>query len=262
MKIFKSVFLFVLILFVPVLLVSCKTTRPNTVYINLNPEQKSVNDCSPHPEFSEFNIKKIAVMDFENSVQDSGGQFVPHPKFNLTPSDKNIFLAKNDGSIVAGVFERVLLSKYKYKIVERRNIERIIKEQQFAGSGYMEENGIAKIGKVTGADAILTGRVIDAYANFEVKTTGDQGAGGFLGTYLAYVTLEMKLVHVQTGEVVWFCVMKRNSMNYLNEPLSVNNYEILKDLHLFDKPLHGANPSDRIMYVLEQCVKEAVEKIL
>ena len=204
MELFKSLFLCALIFCVSVLLVSCKTTRPSSVYLQLNPEPIPVNGCEPHPDFADFNIKKIAVMDFENSVQVNPGQFIPPPKTRLHPFDKKLFLGKDDGHIVAGVFERVLLSKYKYKIVDRRDIARIIKEQQFAGTGYVEQNGIAEIGKLAGADAILTGRVIDAYVNFEVKTVGPNASRGFISAYVAYVSIEMRLVHVGSGKSFGF----------------------------------------------------------
>jgi len=221
-----------------------------------------MNDCEPHPDFDGFNIKKIAVMDFEDSTQINPGQYVPHTNFNMHPFDKKLFLGKNDGHIVAGVFERVLLSKYKYQIVDRRDIERIIKEQQFAGTGYIEQNGIAKIGKLAGADAILTGRVVDAYTLFEVNSVGINGSKGFISAYIPYVNIEMRLVHVETGQVLWFCSMKRNGMNYLDKPVSVGNQDLIQDIHVFNRILHGATASERIMYVIEQCAKEAVEKIL
>ena len=56
--------------------------------------------------------------------------------------------------------------------------------------------------------------------------------------------------------------MNRNSRNYLDKPIRVGNGDLINDVHVFDKPLHGSTASARIMYVIEQCVKEAVKKII
>lgn len=125
----------------------------------------------------------------------------------------------------------------------------------------VKKDDIIEMGNLLGVDAILTGKVIDAFAHFEVQTIGNGGSGGFIGTYVAYVSLEMRLVHVKTGQVIWFCILKRNSMNYLDKPMRVTNLEVLKNLHLFNKPLHGSTAKERLLYIIEQTLKEAIENI-
>lgn len=254
----KSILIFLSIL--QLTLVSCAPQR-QTVSLYFEPETITDTKCPPHPEFKSFNIKKIAVMAFQDSDRTLHEKFYPHASFNIQPYDAYTYLPGNDGQIVSGITERVLLNSYKYNIIERRDLTKLLEEQKFQSSGLVKKDDIIEMGNLLGVDAILTGKVIDAFAHFEVRTIGDGGSGGFIGTYVAYVSLEMRLVHVKTGQVIWFCVLKRNSMNYLDKPLRVTNHEVLRNLHLFNKPLHGSTPKERLLYIIEQTVKEAIENI-
>lgn len=50
-------------------------------------------------------------------------------------------------------------------IVERALLEKIFQEQKIEASGALEENAAQKIGKLTGADAILTGTLSELYSD-------------------------------------------------------------------------------------------------
>jgi hypothetical protein len=103
------------------------------------------------------------------------------------------------------------------------------------------------------------GNVLQAYALFTKNTKGD---GSFIGSYIAYVTLETRLVDVETGDLLLACTARRNSLNYLERQIEVTNHALIADVHLLQKPLHGATPQERIRYVLEQAVRESLSGII
>lgn len=244
-------------LIVCLFLVSCAPP----LIINLNPEPIKESSCIPHPQFNSFNVKKIAVLDFQNSDKNLREKFVPHPKFGIQPYDIYVYLQNDDGPFISEIVEKQLLESYKYTIVERRELKKLLEEQKLQLSGLLSKDEAVKIGKLVGVDAILMGRVINAYAHFDVQTRGINGADGFIGTYLANVSIEMRLVHVESGQILWACESNRNSLNYLDKPISVSNLDVIRDTHIFDKHLQGAGPKERIKSILEKGIKEIIRNI-
>jgi TolB-like protein len=70
--------------------------------------------------------------------------------------------AKKD--ILGKVFSEVLTTAFvnsdAFKIIEREHIEKVVKELQLTQSGIVDPSSAKQIGKMVGADAILTGSVI------------------------------------------------------------------------------------------------------
>jgi TolB-like protein len=70
--------------------------------------------------------------------------------------------AKKD--ILGKVFSEVLTTSFvnsdAFKIIEREHIEKVVKELQLTQSGIVDPSSAKQIGKMVGADAILTGSVI------------------------------------------------------------------------------------------------------
>ena len=70
--------------------------------------------------------------------------------------------AKKD--VMGKVFSEVLTTSFvnsdAFKIIEREQIEKVVKELQLTQSGIIDPSSAKQIGKMVGADAILTGSVI------------------------------------------------------------------------------------------------------
>jgi TolB-like protein len=70
--------------------------------------------------------------------------------------------AKKD--ILGKVFSEVLTTSFvnadAFKIIEREQMEKVVKELQLTQSGMIDPSSAKQIGKMVGADAILTGSVI------------------------------------------------------------------------------------------------------
>jgi len=65
----------------------------------------------------------------------------------------------DSGKIIANAIVSKLFPTGFYKLVERSQLERIIRENQFNLSGYVDEKTASEIGKLIGADAVVVGEV-------------------------------------------------------------------------------------------------------
>lgn len=149
--------------------------------------------------------------------------------------------AAGSGDIAAGTFEKYLLLS-GYSLVERRQAAQILKEHDFNLSGEVSPDQLRQAGRLLGVDAIVIGGVTD-YTNArdqtvmvdmpqeqtdpiygQVVTTQrtDQGrvrtvqnvVTGYATTFSsqlvpetttvpAHAALSLRLVDVETGEVLW-----------------------------------------------------------
>lgn len=87
---------------------------------------------------SKFNFQKIqrvALLNFED---------FPH--------------AANSGELVSSIFEKELL-KTRLHLIERRQVEKILKEHAFDLSGVVDPSTAKEIGKLLGVDALILGNI-------------------------------------------------------------------------------------------------------
>ncbi len=92
-----------------------------------------------------------------------------------------------------GIAEKImvaLLKLGKFRIVDRELLKQQAKEIALQESQRIDVEGAVKLGQLIGADYFLTGDVMSIE-----KTKG--------ATALAYYKLTMRLVDVQTSEIVW-----------------------------------------------------------
>ena len=100
---------------------------------------------------------------------------------------------------VTELIEEALFSAGRYRIVERRQIEQVLKEQGFGGSGSVDPATAAKVGRVLGVQRFVTGTV----TQFDLKAAGGiafPGAG--VGLYRAQVDLTGRVIDTTNGEIV------------------------------------------------------------
>jgi curli biogenesis system outer membrane secretion channel CsgG len=96
-----------------------------------------------------------------------------------------------------------LLGTGKFKMVERKKLEHVLREQNLGASGRVRAGTAAKIGQLTGAKYLVMGTV----SSFE-KDTKDTGGGiGYGGFRIggkkeeAYLAIDLRVVDTSTGEV-------------------------------------------------------------
>ena len=91
-----------------------------------------------------------------------------------------------------------------FVLVEREKLNYVADEIRLSQSGLMDEATAPELGKIKGAQYSMTGAVTEYHykaAGGAVPIPGVGGAGGVSNT--AYVTLDIRIIDNQTGEVVY-----------------------------------------------------------
>ncbi|MEZ5403879.1 MAG: CsgG/HfaB family protein [Bryobacteraceae bacterium] len=120
---------------------------------------------------------------------------------------------QNDVNIGEGIRSMLVARMHQSKnvvLLERKKIDNIMKEQDFGATNRVNQGTRAKIGKITGADAILMGDIV-IFGRDDNKKNG--GIGGIIGGKFgaiagskkeekAVVGINLRIVDAETGEVL------------------------------------------------------------
>ena len=97
-----------------------------------------------------------------------------------------------------------LVTLKAFQVLERKELDAVIGEQDLGASGRISKSTSSKIGKITGAKYLVAATV----SAFEEGTSGTEGGLGFKGISLggkkekAYMAVDLKIIEVETGEIV------------------------------------------------------------
>lgn len=197
-----------------------------------------------YPEKVLPGVKKIAIMKFQNSgvsnyyywYNDQLGENFP----NYMTSE---LLDENRGLVSAGLSKwyRPNVKMNQYTVVERSQLDNIIKEQQLGASGAVADNEAAQVGKLLGLDAIVSGtykwtNAGDKYESKAIKNKEGQ-VTGYSHTVTRSVIVEstMKVISVETGEVLAVTTKsrtmtsKKSSATKSKAYAGLTSVEILRD---------------------------------
>ena len=104
---------------------------------------------------------------------------------------------------LAGLVSNELAALGSFKVLERSKIEAVLSEQNLAASGRVSAGTGAKIGKLTGAQYIITGSL----SAYEENVQGTGGGVSFRGISVggkkesAYLAVDLRVIDTTTGEV-------------------------------------------------------------
>jgi curli biogenesis system outer membrane secretion channel CsgG len=110
------------------------------------------------------------------------------------------------GSELAGMLTNELGSIGKFKMVERKKLGSVLKEQDMGASGRVRKGTAAKVGKLTGAQFLVMATV----TSYEEGTSKRGGGFSFKGISIggkkskAYIAVDLRVVNTTTGEVDYF----------------------------------------------------------
>lgn len=144
------------------------------------------------------NKKSVAILNFDYSTVQSGVAA--------------IFGSNQDvGKGVADLLVEKLVKSGQYRIIERKEIDKIVAEQNFSNSDRADSTTAAKIGRLIGADAIVMGSITQFGRDDKKTNVGGSVLGSQLGKYglggvgaskaKAVVGLSARMVSVNTGEI-------------------------------------------------------------
>jgi curli biogenesis system outer membrane secretion channel CsgG len=146
------------------------------------------------------NKKLVAVLDFDYGTVRSAVQA-------YFGTDQDV------GKGISLLLEQKLVQDGKYRIIDRNSMDKILKEQNFSNSDRVDPTSAAKIGRILGVSAIITGSVTQF--GRDDKHVGVGGGGYGLGKYglggigkndsKAVVNVTAKLIDINTAEILAVC---------------------------------------------------------
>ncbi len=117
------------------------------------------------------------------------------------------------GSELSGMLTNELGASGKFKMVERKKIDSVLREQNLGASGRIRKGTAAKIGKLTGAQYLIMGTV-SAYEEGSSSTGGGLSFGGIsIGgkSSKAYIAVDLRVVDTTTGDVDFMRTIEANA---------------------------------------------------
>jgi curli biogenesis system outer membrane secretion channel CsgG len=106
------------------------------------------------------------------------------------------------GEGVADMLITALVKSGKFIVLERHDIEKILKEQQFGSSFMVTPETAPKIGQILGAELFVIGS-ISAFGQSESNIGGGVSLfGGGISTKKSRAVVDIRLVNTSTGEII------------------------------------------------------------
>jgi curli biogenesis system outer membrane secretion channel CsgG len=144
--------------------------------------------------------KLVAVLDFDYGTVRSAVQA-------YFGTDQDV------GKGISLLLEQKLVQDAKYRVIDRNAMDKILKEQNFSNSDRVDPSTAAKIGRILGVSAIITGTITQF--GRDDKHIGVGGGGYGLGKYglggigksdsKAVVNVTAKLIDINTAEILAVC---------------------------------------------------------
>jgi curli biogenesis system outer membrane secretion channel CsgG len=141
--------------------------------------------------------KRVAVFDFDYAT-------VKTNSAALFGTDIDV------GKGIADLLVKNLVNDGTYSVIERKQLDKILAEQNFSNSDRANPASAARIGKILGLDAIIVGSITE-FGN-ETKNRNVGGGGGNWGGFgvggfghkesKANVQLDARLVDIDTAEIL------------------------------------------------------------
>jgi len=172
-----------------------------------NLKDNELNNTTVIPEY--YGAKKrIAVMGFEDKV----------PKTPERLSLLQILFGQqgaqsdNLGTGMSDMLTTSLVESNRFIVVERQNLEDVMKEQSLGASGMVNEQTAPKIGEILGTQVFIRGAVTE----FQERTGGNAGGFGFgkfgigVSTSQAHVAIDIKIYDASTGVILFAKSIDKN----------------------------------------------------
>jgi len=158
---------------------------------------------------------------------------------------------KSIGDGIADMIVTELVKSGKYRVLERQNINELLREQNLALDGIVRPESAAKIGQMLGAELIVTGAITEFGYRKSDTNVGALGKKVGVGTQSAVCGIDLRLVNSTTGEIVSAENIRRSkttpSGSFSGKKLEFSNQQS------FDQSLVGK--------VTRQVIEDVVDKI-
>jgi curli biogenesis system outer membrane secretion channel CsgG len=143
--------------------------------------------------------KRVAVMNFDYATVQSGVAA-------LFGSNQDI------GKGIADILVDKLVNDGAYSVIERKQLDKIIAEQNFSNSDRADPNSAAKIARILGVDAIIIGSITQFGRDDKSTNVGGGAASSALGRFgiggvktsksTAVCTITARMIDTSTAEIL------------------------------------------------------------
>ncbi|MDD4871707.1 MAG: DUF799 family lipoprotein [Kiritimatiellae bacterium] len=157
--------------------VSCST--PSAKKGNKSAEELQSNQILELPPLTNFTGD--VFVDFNSKVAD-------YQKLAVLPFKSPVEQA---GVSVSDFFTTELLKTARYELVERSQMENVLKEQELRLSGVIEDKMAAQLGKILGVQGVIVGNV----SEYGVQKSGF--------STVPSIGLSIRMIDSTTGKIVW-----------------------------------------------------------
>jgi curli biogenesis system outer membrane secretion channel CsgG len=166
----------------------------------------SISSTTPATQVHAGRKKRVVVFDFDYAT--------------VMAKTQALFRTNVDvGKGISDLLVRNLVEDGTYSVIERKDMDRILNEQNFSNSDRANKDSAAKIGKLLGADAIIVGSVTQFGSETKETSVGGNGWGSVFGQIAgvgkkktkAEVVVDARLVDINTAEIVGVATGKGES---------------------------------------------------
>ncbi len=165
--------------------------RFNAVLLSLT---LSLSACAPGTKVRKKDATTVDVT--EKVVSKYTG---PRRRIGVVSFDnKAPYAQERIGDVATDIMITELTKSGKFIVVERQKLDKILEEQKFHQSGVVDPNTAAKVGKVLGLNAIVTGSI----SQFGVKKEGKDFIVSQSKQQIVECTVDVRVVDVETGQVL------------------------------------------------------------
>ena len=195
--------------------------------------------------------KRIAVFDFDYATVKTG-------------TDALFGTSVDVGKGIADLLVKNLVTDGTYSVIERKQLDKILTEQNFSNSDRANPASAAKLGKVLGVDAIIVGSITE-FGN-ETKNRNLGGGGGNWGGFgiggvghketKANVAIDARIVDIDTAEILGVAEGKGESKRSSNSLLGGGG-----NWHGFGGGAADFGSSDFQQTIIGEATKAAVDQM-
>lgn len=150
------------------------------------------------PSFAQHK-KRVAVMNFEYGT--------------VTTSVQALFGSNQDvGKGIADLLVDKLVNDGVFSVIERKELDKVIKEQNFSNSDRADPSSAAKIARILGVDAIVIGSITQFGSDDKKTDIGGGALGGVTGRFglggvrktnaKAVVNVTARMIDTSTAEIL------------------------------------------------------------
>lgn len=135
----------------------------------------------------------------------------PRPTVAVLPFDDGSLQRwwGNHWDVGQGVSDQViteLVNTNKFRVIEREQLDKVLREQNFGASGRVDPRSAARIGRILGVQYLIIGKVTEFTTDSEgitaVSNKRNKKAGLSLKTTYARVAIDARMIDTSTAEIV------------------------------------------------------------